>query len=524
MWPGNVQIARLASDTCQVSSPISIRRGPIDLLLSDEFLLCYNALQRMKMRRFWTLALTGLFLLDSCGSPAIVPSNPTAAPAPFTGLIRTTVLLSEGLDIAVMIASPQTARYAEGAGIAVVASPIFTENNGFMTDPDLTSLGLVQVSYLWPGESDARTGAKSSGTFDYGGDQSVKVLRDVIRFAANRMPDAGGHYIVSMTSVSPLVGEVGVYAFSDAGIAAIRAFSLYGAQLQGLGYFVGREIPTVDTISCLELGTYAAAGLAVYNPFYNYPASYGTTAITLNYTNLRWDPAQTSVFSKAVGRPYLDLDGNGRLSSGDYVFDGQIPVMFGKRYYSTALTEALLANAALALDSWPADLATPQEASQAWKIRQTAGLFADMQNDEIIQNMKVMLVFAQNEHSQVVKDKPHIHQLYQGFRFEARLWVRLNPDRAYVESMFQAATTASQGSSGVTPTPAAMLDFPDNPADTQPTDWAQIGEYAYPGQDHADHFVPLAAVAEMADRTHDGIWSDNLGQVLYPYPAPTSQP
>ncbi len=53
-----------------------------------------------------------------------------------------------------------------------------------MTDPDLTSLGLIQVSYLWPGQTDAITGVKSSGNFDYGGEQSIQVLRDVIRFAS----------------------------------------------------------------------------------------------------------------------------------------------------------------------------------------------------------------------------------------------------------------------------------------------------------------------------------------------------
>lgn len=476
------------------------------------------------MRHFWILTLTGLFLLASCGSRSSSQSTPTETPAPFTGRVRTTTILSEGMDIAVMIASPQTARYTEGAGVVVVASPIFTETNGFMTDPALTSLGLVQVSYLWPGKTDLRTGLKSTGSFDYGGDQSVKVLRDVIRFAANRMADVDGRYMVSMAYVPPLVGEVGVYAFSDAGIAAIRALSLYGAQLQGLGYFIGREIPTVDTLSCLETGTYNSTGQPVHNPFYIYPTSYSTTALALNYTNLRWDPAYTSSFSKASGRPYLDLDGNGSLDSGDYIFDGLIPVMFGKRYYSTALTMALLTNNALSQDAWPADLATPQEAAQAWQIRQTPGLFTAMQNDEITKNMKVMLVFAQNEHAQVAQDKPHIHQLYQGFRFEARLWVRLNPDRSYVESMFQAAGVSSLGIAGETPTPGAMLEFPDNPANTQPTDWMQIGAYAYPGEGLADRLVPLAAVAEMADRTHDGLWDENLGQMLYTYPVPTSQP
>ncbi len=503
------------------------------------------------MRRFWIVSLVVIFNLVACGSPSGSPpasagtpglspvsycgdgtcgssENPATCPqdcpmATFSGRVRTTTIRSESMDIAVMIASPQTARYTAGAGVVVVASPIFTEADGFITDPDLASLGLVQVSYLWPGQTDPRSGVKSSGTFDYGGEQSVAILRDVIRFAANRMADVNGRYIVSMTSVLPLVGEVGVYAFSDAGIAAIRAFSLYGSQLQGLGYFIGREIPTVDTLSSMETGYFSTSGQAVHNPFYVYPTSYSTTGLTLNYTNARWDPAYTSSYSSAVGRPYLDLDGSGRLGSGDFVFDGQIPVMFGKRYYSTALTAALQANGALSQEAWPADLAAPQEAAQAWQIRQVPGLFINLQNDEILKNMKVMLVFAQNEHAQVAQDKPHIHQLYQGFRFEARLWVRLNPDRAYVEAIFQAAGLASQETGG-TPTPVAILDFPDNPADTQPTDWAQIDAYSYPDQGQAGRLVPLAAVAEMADRLHAGIWDENLGQVLNIWPAPTPHP
>jgi len=50
----------------------------------------------------------------------------------------------------------------------------------------------------------------------------------------------------------------------------------------------------------------------------------------------------------------------------------------------------LLNNSALTLADWPADLATPQEAAQAWQIRQTTGLFESMQDDNIVQNMKVI--------------------------------------------------------------------------------------------------------------------------------------
>ena len=504
------------------------------------------------MRRLWILALSCVFILASCGfpigrqpaatgTPGLLPasrcgdgfcsSNESAASCPldcpltkFSGRIKTTTIISEGSDIVVMVASPQVPRYPEGAGIVVVASPIFTPTNGFITAPDLTSLGLIQVSYLWPGETDPRTGTRSTGTFDYGGEHSVNILRDVIRFASNRMADKNGRYIVSMASVPPLVAEVGVYAFSDAGIAAVRAFSLYGSQFQGLQYFIGREVPTVDTLSAMETGYYNDAGQPVYNPFYVYPTNFNFASLTLNYTNLRWDPAYTSSYSKAVGRPYLDLDGNGKISAGDFVFDGQIPVMFGKRYYSVALTQALLNNGALAQTAWPADLATPQEAAQNWQIRQTTGLFESMQDDTIVQDLKVMLVFAQDDHNQVTQDKPHIHQLYQGFEFEARLWVRLNPDRSYVESLIQVAGTGLPGTPGLTPTPGPNLAFPDNPANTQPADWAQIGAYAYPGQGLAGSLVPLAAVAEMADRTHSGDWDNNLGAVLYIYPTPTPQP
>ena len=47
-----------------------------------------------------------------------------------------------------MVAAPQAARYPEGAGVVVVVSPIFSAAEGFVTDPDLTSIGLIQVSYL----------------------------------------------------------------------------------------------------------------------------------------------------------------------------------------------------------------------------------------------------------------------------------------------------------------------------------------------------------------------------------------
>jgi hypothetical protein len=423
----------------------------------------------------------------------------------FSGKIQSTHINSAGVgDIAVMIASPKAVRYPEGAGVVVVVPPIFSTSTSFMTDPDVTSLGLIQVSFMWPGQTDSITSSWSTGTFDSGGEQSIQVLRDVIRFASGTVPDVDGKFISSLTPVTPLTGEVGLYAFSDAGIAVVNAFKLYGDQLSGVQYFVGRENPTVDTLSCLEAGYLDDNGQPVYNPFYSYPVSYSTSAITFSYANVRWDAAYKDPHTGAVGRAYLDLDGNGSLSAGDYITSWKVPIIFGKRTYSAALTKALLDTGSLSLSNWPADLATPEEAARDWQFRQSTSQYIDLRT--LMPNLKVLLVFAQVDHAQAAKDKPAIHQAYQGFRFEAGLWVRLNPDRVYVQSLF----------------PNAGNEFPDNPANTQPSDWSQIGTYAYPGEGAAGGLVPLAAVAEMADRAHFNRWDENLGQVLYIYfPTPT---
>ena len=426
--------------------------------------------------------------------------------ASFSGQIQTTYINSEGVgDIAVMVATPQTARFPEGAGVVVVASPIFSAAGGFIRDPDLTSIGLIQVSYLWPGQTDAMTGVRSGGTFDYGGEKSNRVLRDVIRFASGLIPNNDGRYISSLIHVTSLTNEVGLYAFSDAGIAVVNVISQYGDLFPGVQYFIGRENPTVDTLSCLEAGFINDTGQSVHNPFYNYPASYSSAEINLTYTNVRWDATYTDEHTDAVGRPYLDLDGSGNISASDYVLSWRVPIIFGKRYYSVALTQSLLDNGALTLSTWPADLATPEEAARDWPSRQSTGRYIDLRSK--MPDLEVMLVFAQDDHAQAAQDKPHIHQAFQGFRFEARLWVRLNPDRSYIQSLM----------------PAAGEDFPDNPANTQPEDWMGGGT-AYPGQGTAARLVPLAAVAEMADRTHYGRWDENLGQVLYIYFPPTAQP
>ena len=97
---------------------------------------------------------------------------------------------------------------------------------------------------MWPGQTDSITGSKSSGTFDSGGKQSIQVLRDVIQFASGLIPDINNHTLSTFSQVTPLTGEVGLYAFGDAGIGVVNAIKLYGDLLPAVQYFIGRENPT----------------------------------------------------------------------------------------------------------------------------------------------------------------------------------------------------------------------------------------------------------------------------------------
>jgi hypothetical protein len=125
-------------------------------------------------------------------------------------------------------------------------------------------------------------------------------------------------------------------------------------------------------------------------------------------------------------------------------------------------------------------------------------------------DLKVMLIFDSQDHSQAAADKPHIHQAFQGFRFAALLrWVRLNPDSSY-QLTYMENTTGSH--------------LPDNPANSQPENWLEIDTWALPRGNLDRQAASWAALAEMSDRAHAGRWDENLGDILYESYLSTPQP
>jgi len=422
------------------------------------------------------------------------PLGATAAHEPAPSLLRddhpqfggwiTAIEVPEIGRIAVHIQEPEAPRYDQGAPVVVNVSGFFTASSGFDFEWEPDALGVIYITYLWPGKTDARTGVSSEGMYDDGGPDCLVALRDVIRFATGELPNVDGQYLDDLVDVRPLYDVCGLYAFSHSGVAATNVLALHGASLQRIDFFVGRENPTMDALYPLEPGYWDDAGNAVINPFYD-PAGYTPTSISIDYSTAYW--------SEEHGRPAFRSTTPG---TPDYVCSTKHPQIRGKDVWSTALLQALLDNGSLTRDTWPENLATPEEAAAAWGFRSTVGNYGLFPS--VLPDLKVMLVFAADDHVQTAIDKPHVHQAYDGFHNLAGLWCRLNPDRAYVEAFA-----------------GADISVPEHPANREPTAWTTIRRWGAPSAPGLNLQVVLASIAEMCDRTTYDVWIDDLPDVLY---------
>jgi hypothetical protein len=394
--------------------------------------------------------------------------------------------------IAVHIQQPETPRYDHGAPVIVNVSGFFTGSSGFDFEWEPDDVGVIYITYLWPGKTDQRLGLSSSGEFDYGGPNCLAALRDVIRFATGASANVSGQYLHDIVDVTPLYDVSGLYAFSHSGIAATNVLALHGEALSQVDFFVGRENPTIDATYPLEPGYWADDDTAMFNPFYD-PAGYTPTTIDIDYSTVYWDEeAGLPAFGLEEGDESEEFAESAGFA--DYLCSSKHPKMWDKDYWSTNLLQALLDNGSLTRETWPTSLATPEDAVANWPYRTTANNYPRLA--KVLPDLKVMLVFAANDHVQAATDKPHIHQAYDGFHEAAGLWVRLNPDRAYVEALV-----------GTQPGNA----IPDNAANTEPSTWLVSRSWGYRTPPVSlNKLVPLAAIAEMCDRTVASEWANDL--------------
>ena len=412
-------------------------------------------------------------------------------------------------NVAVKVRLPVMPRYIDRAGVVVNAATFFTTTGPFYTDLEATELGLIHISYVWPGSEEPSSGACSEGIFDHGGPVSIAVLRDVIRYALGDYTDIEGRSLGDRMDTNQMTADpdnVGIWAFSHPGIGAINALARYPAELADVAWFVGRENPTQDQHASVELGHFAENGERVLNPLYVYPDGYSSGELAMDMSGAGWNPDFIEAgHEDEPGRAFFDLDGDGFDTDVDHVLSFRIPTMYGKRYLSRPLTAALRANG-LSEANWPKDLATPEEAEAAWSYRNSVDRYPDLAG----RSLRAMLVYGSRQHVQPLPDATSVHSAWDGLR-GAGLWVRINPDQAY-------ATWASDGQN---------LFTSDGDANEAPPDWATAGaDWGHSGLTQTGAVgggkaAGLAAVAEMADRTEFDRWDLNLTNVLVPgFPPP----
>jgi len=447
-------------------------------------------------RRLLLMALMTFVLLAGCSQGA--SPNENGGPQPFKPIVTTQIQCKEVGRVAVRIDVPREPRYGDSAPVVVVASTWFVDKYNLDETPfhlvyNPVDVGAIAVSHLWPGKTDPDTGVSSDGKYDFGGPDSLAALRDTIRFSLGEIPNVDGDYLHELIAVEPLYDNVGMFASSHAGVVATNVMAYHGDAFPGLKYFVGRENPTMAEMYPLEIGHFDGQHKPIYNPFYDH-TGYTPTSIDVDYSTLDW--IQNAAFPE--GRPIFHV-----TNGPDYVLDNKGPNIGGKRWFSHALTQALMDNGVFTPQTWPNDLATPKQAGDFWPYRTAVQNYGEI--GDKLPELRVLILFATLDHVQAAPDKPHIRQAYDGFHKTAGLWTRLNCDLSYVQSEIHASATLAGG-------------FPDNDANTEPANWyADAESWGFAGRlggELTAQTIPLAGIAEMADRVQSTCWSPNLDGVL----------
>ncbi|MFH0881311.1 MAG: hypothetical protein V2A34_16490, partial [Lentisphaerota bacterium] len=436
----------------------------------EEFYTCFPT-QFSTVRDLQTFSLPALFYRVGMATNG----------APCGQTLLTYIPSDSGERIALKILVPTLSRFpARRAGVLVNVSGFVKDSGHFQIDNDFSSIGLIHITYLWPGAVDG-SGVASDGSYDYGGTNCIRALKQVLRFAGGQIPDLTGRYLADLVQVIPLYDNVGMFAASHAGIGAVNALFHYGREVTNVAYYVGWENPTVDTLVAWDAGNIHS--LTPLNPLYRYPASWSATNIEIGYERIWWS---TNFMGYAL--PFFDLNTNYIADPFDYILPEEGSEMFGKRFYSRGVLHALTNNGALAATNWPAGLATPEEADEIWSYRNTPAAY-----ETLITNapqLRAMLLCAVDDHMQPALDKPHVHHNFNGFHNTAGLWTRLNPDRHYAAWINTNA-----------------LGAPDNPANFEPLNWMNIRAWSYSNDLLIANEAIRAGAAEMADRVFTTNWT-----------------
>ncbi len=417
--------------------------------------------------------------------------------------------------IALQVHVPKMPRYHTGSPVVVYAPGGFGKDNFGTPHRTYFQFGITFITFLFPGGTDMATGRFSEGIYDDRGPNCIAALYDVLRYAHGDLTDMDGRKITELSAFPIDTSIIGMAAFSNGGNITVAVLDIWGDSLTFVDYLVNWESPTSDQTILSELGgrdcdsTRDGDGNGFFtddrkNPYYT---AFGDTSCTVDYSRLVYDstaPPGNSIFLDGNGNGTLDLislpsgcrwedvNDNGIIDFGEDYALKFYRAQDGKLYFSS---EAIHALSSTALPPVVADTA---ETDSFWWWRASVYHFDNAAAK--VPDLKVILVFSQDDHVQVAVDKPHIHQAFNGWHRNG-IWVRLNPDEEYARQV----------------APPGPPGLPDNAANSEPANWNNINSWAL-DERYNSFIIAISAIAELCDREKYGVWTPDLAGVLAPPP------
>ncbi|MBM3286880.1 MAG: hypothetical protein FJY88_05965 [Candidatus Eisenbacteria bacterium] len=466
-----------------------------------------------------------LWTLICCGLAAPGPS--AAQPPPAINLRLPSDAAGGGTLAIRLTIPPQSvgARYADGAPVLVFV-PGGQSVGGLNGGESYAMEGFIAVTMIFPGGTSG--GFHSDGVYDYRGQRCIDALRDVLLFAGGRKADSIGRTIDQAVPVHPLTEMVGMIGSSNGGPISMATLAAHGSQLGFVSTYVGWENPTNDQTVLVEAGGRFydcdpasdgdGNGIPTDDGKNPYFTAYASSTLEMEWDRLSYDPAYSWVVNDPAGQHppvarqgalFYDGNGNGVIDAvaGDpdcFDVDGSGSLDYGEDYllrptpsyesgalllhYSVGAT-AEAETRGLFGPVWPPDVAASSACDLFWSMRDATRRYAALAAAR--PDLRCTLAFAAADHVQASDPHPHVQQAYDGLR-AGGIWCRLNPDESYFRLI--------DGSPAAPPA--------DNDANLT-ANWPGLTQH---DEDYplASSVASLAAVLEMADRAHAGVWIPNL--------------
>lgn len=456
----------------------------------------------MNRRPIRVLAIATAACMAASDAPAqrsAPAGRPGKAPPAAQGLaIHIPSTAGGPIGLAARIIVPDRPRHASGSPI-VIQVPGGAQPGTATGKPDAVGLGFIEIFFAFPEGGFGELA--SGGKYDQRGPNCHRALADVIRFASGKIADSEGRGLREICApVTPLTNLVGLVGSSHGGNACILAMAHHGEEFPDLAFYVSMESPLGEGAVNVELGGHATG----VNPAYD-PASG-----RLDLSRLAWSPSLTATrpgkptpASESIppGALFFDINGDGIWSrDSDFAVTGPTwDAGAGPRLWYTPrlIREADRRN--LWGATRPMRIPSVEEAEAFWRDRDAAHVIPDAVRK--CPRAAVIVHAGSRDHVQAAPDHPHIIEQVEGFRRAGARFVRLNPDRAYVERV---AASLGLGRDLACADAPALIEISRK----------NIASHLEP----PDAPIPLfiqAAIAELADRTAAKEWSPNLDAVLF---------